>query len=553
MSSPTSNPRPLGNVVVYEVPEDAPNVPSNSSSATPRPDSPPTLLPPSPNSRLRDLIIYGMPNDPANVPNGRASMALWSHPDLLICPGDPNSGYYIVYCDGFFLCLSPGQFENYAMSCFGYIEAVYLPNWERAVGYYSPYYFARRRRLELDLIPPPPLYAPRDDRSPPPPPPSAISRLPGDGGAEGNAAPLPASPASSISSLLEYIEAAPVAPAAVGHVQSLQPGTLLGRMSPTSSLVVEGSPTPSLQSSPLFIPGSLPSSPAAILRALSAAELGSPIHLSDSEHDGSDAGSRQASDDSDDDAVSRRKGKARARTPDSDEGLDSDDEGSDGGRRQAYIDSDGDTVIPVRKGKKAKNPYVITSVKRIKLNSLAATRVIRRRIIVHDSSSSGEESGNQCSLPFYPRSLSPSLEVEPESSNSIRRRAARSSAERRLADLQAMPSRDRVVDLPSPEVSLAALDAASDGSLSSRETTPAPPVTSPSPATTPVAGPSRTSSPVANAFAGPSNPAPIHAPSPAHSNASTSSYQWDELTPEQDRLAAELLERLRREAVNTLD
>ncbi|PPQ85938.1 hypothetical protein CVT26_000078, partial [Gymnopilus dilepis] len=103
---------------------------------------------------LRAFVVtlprgFDASRDDQRMPHEPARMWRWDHPDDLICPGDPNSAWFLVHADGLFLPKTKREIQDYDFSVFGHVEIAYHRNWDRAVGSYSVHYHARRRRLEL--------------------------------------------------------------------------------------------------------------------------------------------------------------------------------------------------------------------------------------------------------------------------------------------------------------------------------------------------------------------------------------------------------------------
>ncbi|PPQ85900.1 hypothetical protein CVT26_001385 [Gymnopilus dilepis] len=363
----------------------------------------------------------------------------WYDPRELPCLGNPNSPWYVINADGMLFPRTARDMADESISDFyGRLDVVALENWEQARGFYTAYFHARNRRLELEAgafnpapssLPVPPSSATYGSSSPAASPESsttplfggaASSALPSSGEADsatpspGNAnnasapvngndsplSPLPnSSPPSPLSPLSEVSPPPPDIPYIARHF--LDENWLAESAPMYWDFAVEEQAAESEDELPDMYaddfvmhddhvagPSSAVAGPSSAVAGPSSAVAGSSSAAGRSACTGlyaallDDANNIELIDDDDDD--------------DSDyEDGDSDD------TRGSYTDEDGDHCIPVRKGKKKARSKgkKYKTVKRLKLNSSAATRVLRpygqRRPIVVESEEEQDQAGRR--------------------------------------------------------------------------------------------------------------------------------------------------------------
>ncbi|PPQ76860.1 hypothetical protein CVT26_001498 [Gymnopilus dilepis] len=374
------------------------------------PPEPATLPPPG---TLARRLVLAMDE---NTRLHRPSMWRWFNPRELVCPGDPNGQWFIINTDGLLFPVTARQLSGdlVASALFGRLDIACLDDWQQAIGYYTAYYNTRVRRFELEaeaLNRAPPSYVPSEGS------PSAATsdNVPlSEGGA--NAAFAPSGVAVGEAS------GAPAA-AATSHA-NVDPVLPLPGSSPASS----ASPSSSLQNSPVpsdvsycnraFYDASFFEENTPRTWELTAGDYAPDDYIPDTfaddfvVHDDGPvpgpstrpvgrvtrsatrrfgSGSNMDMDTGEEDGNGEDSGSEYV----DDEAEDSD--GDSDTTLSPYVDEDGDTVIPVNKGKKkarSKGKGAYKVVKRLKLNSTAATKItrwyLRQRIVVVVDPSSQE-------------------------------------------------------------------------------------------------------------------------------------------------------------------
>ncbi|PPR02786.1 hypothetical protein CVT26_009397 [Gymnopilus dilepis] len=364
----------------------------------------PATLPPA-GTLARRLVLAMDENTRLNRP----SMWRWFDPRELVCPDDANRQWFIINTDGLLFPVTAQQLTGdlVASALFGRLDVACLDNWEQAVGYYRAYYNARVRRheLEAEALNPasPPEYVTSegspstlasdyahpvvpDEASAPP----AVAAGP----SLANADPILPQPASSPAppSPSSPASATPIIPPDVSHYdRAFYDENYLFETAPRSWELTAGDFAPDDYMPPPFPEdfvvregnnGPVAGPSTARHAGPSTRRANAPIPGPSTRQ--ADSGSNMDLDVDEEDGNTDDSGS---------EYMDDGDDGSDTDTTLSpYEDEDGDPVIPVKKGKKkarSKGKGKFKVVKRLKLNSTAATRITcwypRRRIVVDDS------------------------------------------------------------------------------------------------------------------------------------------------------------------------
>ncbi|PPQ77575.1 hypothetical protein CVT26_006113 [Gymnopilus dilepis] len=495
-------------------------------------------------SRLRNTPrALSTPQDVRGTSGVHARMWNWDHPDDLVCPGDPNTAWYIVNADGLLFPRTQSEIQAFDFSVFSRVEITHNPSWRDAVGFYRSYYHARRRRHELssfDLDLGFPLSSPYHSAASSPLTPASESgtvsplRAESEEPTQGDHAPhLPSLPTAEEDRQLDPLSLATQSWSDVrvrgqswgdGELRPIENAFWSTNTATIREVIASGELERAREgsSSPET---SLPTRPRSF-RELDmeseSEEGGSP---SDRATDGSASRSSSQEADSGSDAEMDNQERERRRAAKSksrkrcNEDEDVEEDGNDDDDDDDHDDDDNDFhswdeddkkryLIPV-KAKEFKRDDMIKVIKKVKLRSgKAATKIVcwrpKANVMFHDSESEGPSSYG--AGPSYPR---PSPSQSP----------ARPSTSPSPAPQQGSSSRSST---PTP------------GSSSQAATSP-PDSSSRSP--TPVPQPSSS----AAAVAGPSDAAP---PSPASSAASSTDGMFEDYSPKEIALIDVILKRL---------